>query len=892
MDEGRTTSGFGFFPVLLLTLLLSLLGGCSDDRQGGDDLQLATFCPQPGESLPDAAQVLGQGSLGWTPVKGQRLSLSPADQQCWVRVTMPAPHSASPQTRLLVIDNPRIALIRFYASGSPGGAPNTDIRHYRAGADLAHDSRPVVGPFPAFPIPETGADSSTAYLALSAPGKLQFQARVLSRSAYQHLALVTTASQSAISGALFLLAVWLLVLYAAHRDNLMFYLGLCLALSSLAFFNLNGLGHMLLWPDSPTANQYLYPILTPLLTMLTAMAGRDFLARNGVSETPALTVAIRTAFVLLLATPFLPRYPLLVTDLAVLMATLAALAGYCRTDSTTSRVRGLGIASLVLMLSLALSYAAFLGVLPYHPLWQNQLQLVALVIAVLMALIVIVPQRRQADAGEALSHPGARAEDRALQTARSRFLVSLSHQIRTPLNGILGMADLLRRNKDLPGPGKQQAETIYQAATALVSNVNDMLDHSAIQQGTLQLSLNPVQPDDMLSDVIDLFAQASRRKDVPIYCYIDSRVPHEIITDEMRVKQVLTNLVSNALRHTDTGRIDISISTRELDTRLNTVTLNIDVSDTGCGLDEATRAQLDSAQNNGNSGLQISRQLVSLLGGELTCTGAPGHGASFCFTLPARVRPAPPLCLDQRQVTVLTDSMPLRLSISQMLHRWGVRCHDTDLAALDSPPEISGQQALVMDAASFNALDTMPGCTWPDVPLVVVGAAFTTSDDSATGIPLPLKPRMLKHALANVLAEPDRSSTDNALKPPSPGISVLVVDDDQVSQMVIASLLQSLQVQTRTVGSGEEALDALDREKAQVVFLDWEMPGMDGEEVARRIRQAHPQEDIWIICLTAHGADAVMEKARAAGVDDFLPKPVNRQQVRTALRRAQSSVTR
>lgn len=299
--------------------------------------------------------------------------------------------------------------------------------------------------------------------------------------------------------------------------------------------------------------------------MLTGMAGREFLTRNGASAGAPLTLCIRTAFVLLLATPFLPRYPLLLIDLGVLLSTLAVLAGNSRPSASDQpRVRRLGMACLALLLSLALCCAAWIGVLPYNPLWLHQLQLVVVVIAVLMALMVIVPQRRHSGIAEVTGHDGARAEDRAVQAARSRFLATLSHQIRTPLNGILGMADLLRRNRNLPSQGMQQADTIFQAATALVSTINDILDHSAIQRGTLQLSHHPVQPDDMLSDVIDLFAVASRRKDVPIYCYIDSRVPHEIVTDEVRVKQILTNLVSNALRHTDNGQIEISISTREL----------------------------------------------------------------------------------------------------------------------------------------------------------------------------------------------------------------------------------------------------------------------------------------------------------------------------------------
>ena len=896
MDQGRTDSSLRHTAAVLLALFMLALAACQgDDRSAGaasdSRLALAWFCPAAGQDFPEAAHVLGQTALDWQPVNGHYLSLDPEHAQCWIRATLAMPESGRTPL-LLVIDNPRIAVVRFYASTAVAGANANTIHHFRAGADLDHEIRPVQGPYPAFPLPDSEARALTTYLAVEAPGRLQFLARVMDSGAYQHLALVTTARQAAVSGALLLLALWLLVLFAAHRDNLMLYLGLWLGMASLAFFNLDGLGHMLLWPESPMVNQYLYPVLAPLLTMLMALAGSDFLARNGIAPTPLLTLCTRVAFVLLLATPFLPRHLLLVVALTLMLATIASVAGYCRQGKDTPQVRGLGIACLALLLSLAICHAAFLGLLPYRPLWQNQLQLVVLVIAALMALVVIVPNRRQRSVADFTGDVGERASDRALQEAKSRFLATLSHQIRTPLNGILGMADLLRRDKQLPGPGMQQAETIFQAATALVTTVNDILDHSAIQQGTLQLSQNPVQTDDMLSDVIDLFSVASRRKDVPLYCFIDSRVPHEIVTDEVRVKQVLTNLVSNALRFTDQGQVDISVSTRDLDSRTGTVLLSFDISDSGCGLDEQTRTQLENMPTGGDSGLQISRQLVELLGGELTFTGSEGRGASFCFTLPAKVRPTPPLCLEDQQITVVAESSALRLSLSQLLHRWGVRCNDLALEGLVQAPDIPGQQALVMDAASFNALDTLPDCQWPDVPLVVIGEAFGSRDDSITGIPVPLKPRMLKMALANVLAGPRRHGAEGGASAAGPGLRALVVDDDQVSQLVIASLLQSLDAQNRTAGNGDEALAAMDAEMPDVVFVDWEMPGMDGEQLTRQIHARYPDSPPWIICLTAHGADAVEKQARAAGADDFLHKPVNRQQIRTALRRAQSAAQR
>jgi PAS domain S-box-containing protein len=514
----------------------------------------------------------------------------------------------------------------------------------------------------------------------------------------------------------------------------------------------------------------------------------------------------------------------------------------------------------------------------------------------------------------------ARAEAHA--RAKSEFLANMSHEIRTPLNAIIGMSDLLG-GTNLGVREKEFVETIHSSGEVLLGLINDILDFSKIESGQLGLEQIPVMLRDCVESALDLVAGPAAAKRLELMYWMEGDVPACISGDPTRLRQVLVNLLSNAVKFTEDGEVFVKLSVRRDHTGGGL--LHVAVRDTGIGIPAERMNRLFQAFSQVDSsttrryggtglGLAISHRLIDKMGGRLWVDSQVGRGSTFQFEVPVKEaapsEPAAPvamlsmagmraLLVDdnetsrgilQKQLTSLGMQVVVAADAEEALEK--IKEDETfDLAVLDVlMPRTDGYEL----AAAIRK--QRPEMRLPILMLTSVGCR--EGDLKALGIAgvltKPVKEAVLFQALQAAVKtpvadggrEPVAGAEGTLLAEQCP-LRILVAEDNPVNQRVTSLLLQRAGYGCSMVSNGLEVLDAVQRTDFDVILMDIQMPEMDGLAAAKSLCRLHSREvRPWIIALTAHATKSDRDECLAAGMDDFLTKPIRSESLEIALRHA------
>jgi|GEM_PF-2252965 len=492
--------------------------------------------------------------------------------------------------------------------------------------------------------------------------------------------------------------------------------------------------------------------------------------------------------------------------------------------------------------------------------------------------------------------------------AKAMFLANMSHEIRTPMNAVIGMTEILRETN----PSKEQLlyiDTIYKSGYDLIHIINDILDYSKIESGNLELEKQPVNIQNLTADLGNLLVLKAEEKNIDLIFYVDKEVPDFVIGDAVRLKQILTNLLGNAIKFTSIGEVVLEVDIQKKDAA--EATLEFRVIDTGIGVpenkiehifDSFSQVDASTTRNYGGTGLglTITKSLVNMMGGEIWVTSKVGEGSTFTFTIKLPIddsisrKPVDVSNLEGKTVLVADQNSRQRTVLAKSLAGLGIAVHtyaslEELIIGIQQVPEIN---VVLVEEYLYKSADTALRTGFgaqlnsKKIPLISTipfsSSVDQESDEESIYLTKPIRLEDLIGAIQRALigkkdvAEILPEEIVHKIRP----ISILLAEDNPTNQLVAKGLMRNIGYDIDVVDNGQKVLESLDRKFYDLILMDVQMPVLDGLQTTQKLRMKviAPKQPI-IIAMTANASEEDKQVCLFSGMNDYLSKPVTRGEI-------------
>ncbi len=808
-------------------------------------------------------------------------------------------HSSVRASRLLELTHGRLGSLVARLQTA-----DTDREILRTGAGLPVATRGASFPNAVIPLQVEPNGHATLTIYAASKDNMVMSARLWSESGFSAYRLRHEMLVGAGLGALLVLGIYNLVVFLITRAPNYAWLSALLVL--IAFWQLVGIGYadLVLWPETPWMTGRVLPAVMPLCLAALIQFSRGFL---GVDRTSRIGRALHVyLFACLGAATLLVCWPmpLLFMPLSVsLIPSLVLLLVYAvvKVRDGDSNARRFAIATSPLIATMAIAASARIigssyetGIVQSLILLFSVFMGVMLAIALAQHIQVLSSDRRNAHHAALVAK--LRAKESELKAdiaeqenrAKTSFLATMSHEIRTPMNGILGMAELLRGTA-LDEQQHYYIATLKRSGEALMNILNDVLDYSKAEAGRMELELMPVDLLELLDDVNVLYREHFRRKSLDFYTYIEPGTPLVFKSDPTRLKQIVGNLVNNAIKFTEHGQVSILV--RPHATRAECIEFLIQ--DTGIGIapdhasqlfDRFKQADSSISRRYGGTGLglAISKRLIELLGGQIEVSTELNAGTTFTFSMSAPpIEVAMTTSLDpSTRVFLVSDDAALARSIGLVMTRWVdtfVVLEDIDELEVHMPGK---HDRVILDET----------CVEPDSEIDAANVVWIGDGFDGKSLARPV----LFAQLVRLLRPATDASATGAEQRPLEDLAVLVAEDNRTNRLVVGKMLNNWGATVHFAENGVEAVEMFGSHanEIDVVLMDCEMPEMDGYSATRHIRtveRSARRESTPIIALTAHAMPEFRRRAQEAGMTDYVTKPIQKSTLLKAMLNARNS---